>query len=107
MIILWFFCFYSCVLKNNNSKKYQKRKTQVLNWRKVGPIGEDENTIALINITQEDESNIFELLQNLWINNLPFPPLLTQPPPPPTISVWYFFQPLLLFQKSGLLENLE
>ena len=81
MIILWFFCFYSCVLKSNNSKKYQKRKTQVLNWRKVGPIGEDENTIALINITQEDESNIFELLQNLWINNLPSPPLLTQPPP--------------------------
>ena len=73
MIIQWFFCFYSCVLKKNNSKKYQKRKTQVLNWRKVVPIGEDENTIALINITQEDESNIFELLQNLWINNLPSP----------------------------------
>ena len=99
MIIQWFFCFYSCVLKKNNSKKYQKRKTQVLNWRKVVPIGEDENAIALINITQEDESNIFELLQNLWINNLPSPP--------PTISVWYFFQPLLLFQKPGLLENLE
>ena len=26
----------------------------------------NENTSALINITQEDNSNIFELLQNLW-----------------------------------------
>ena len=33
---------------------------------------ENENTSALINITQEDDSDIFELLQNLWINNLGF-----------------------------------
>ena len=35
-------------------------------------LGEEENTRAPINIAQEDDSNIFELLQNLWINNLPF-----------------------------------
>ena len=35
------------------------------------PLGEDENTSALINIAQEDDSNVFELLQNL-INNLQF-----------------------------------
>ena len=29
-------------------------------------LGEDKNTSALINIAQEDESNIFELLQNLF-----------------------------------------
>ena len=28
-------------------------------------LGEDENTGALINIAQEDDSNSFELLQNL------------------------------------------
>ena len=32
--------------------------------------GEDEKTSALINIAQDEESNIFELLQNLWISNL-------------------------------------
>ena len=35
-------------------------------------LGEDENTSALINIAQDDDSNIFELLQNLPINNLQF-----------------------------------
>ena len=29
----------------------------------------EENTSALINIVQEDDSNNFELLQNLSINN--------------------------------------
>ena len=33
-------------------------------------LGEGENTSALINIAQEDCSNIFELSQNLSINNL-------------------------------------
>ena len=33
---------------------------------------ENEYTSALINISQEDGSNIFELLQNLGINNLRF-----------------------------------
>ena len=31
---------------------------------------ENENTSALINIALEDDSNTFELLQNLEINNL-------------------------------------
>ena len=35
-------------------------------------LGEDENTSALINIAQEDDNNIFELLQNLSINKLRF-----------------------------------
>ena len=35
-------------------------------------LGEDENTSGLINIAQEDGSNISELLQNVWINNLRF-----------------------------------
>ena len=35
-------------------------------------LGEDENSSTLINIALEDDSNIFELLQNLWINNLQF-----------------------------------
>ena len=33
---------------------------------------ENENTSALINISQEDDSNIFKLLQKLGINNLRF-----------------------------------
>ena len=36
---------------------------QGLKRRKVA-LGEDENTNALINIAQEDDSNVFELLQN-------------------------------------------
>ena len=37
------------------------------------PFGEDEDTSGLINIVQEDDSNIFfGLLQNLLINNLRF-----------------------------------
>ena len=44
--------------KNRNEKhKYPNEKRLAL--------GEDENTSALINIAQEDDSNIFELLQNL------------------------------------------
>ena len=42
--------------KNSNEEKFD--------------LGEDENTSALINIAQEDDSKIFELLQNLSINNL-------------------------------------
>ena len=33
-------------------------------------LGEKENTSALMNIAQEDDSNIFKLLKNLWLNNL-------------------------------------
>ena len=35
-------------------------------------VGENKNTSALINIAREDGSNIFELLKNLWLNNLQF-----------------------------------
>ena len=35
-------------------------------------LSEDENTSAIINIAWEDDTNSFELLQNLWINNLQF-----------------------------------
>ena len=31
---------------------------------------ENENTSALINIAKEDDSNIFKLVQNLWIINI-------------------------------------
>ena len=58
-----FFCFYFCVLNKNETKFQTKKKLA---------FGEDENTSALINIAQDDDSNIFELLQNLWINNLQF-----------------------------------
>ena len=32
----------------------------------------ENETSALINIAQEDDNNIFDLLQNLWINKLRF-----------------------------------
>ena len=35
-------------------------------------LGEDENTSALINIAQEDDSNIFELLKSLWTSSVRF-----------------------------------
>ena len=47
------------------------QKTQVPKRRKVGPRWK-QNHKPSINIAQEDDSNIFELLQNLWINNLRF-----------------------------------
>ena len=37
-----------------------------------GTLNENEDNSALIDIAQEDDSNIFELLQNLRINNLRF-----------------------------------
>ena len=45
------------ISKNDEKYKYSKKETLAL--------GENENTSALINIAQEDDSNIFELLQNL------------------------------------------
>ena len=33
-------------------------------------VAEKKNTCALIDIAQEDDSNIFEFLQNLGVNNL-------------------------------------
>ena len=44
-------------VSRNKKHKYSKEEKLVL--------GENENTSALTNIVQEDESNIFELLQNL------------------------------------------
>ena len=54
-----------------NWKTSRNEKQKYLNEEKLA-LGENENTSALINIAQEDDSNIFELLQNLWINNLRF-----------------------------------
>ena len=54
-----------------NRKISRNEKHKYSNEEKLA-LGEDENTSALINIAQEDDSNIFELLQNLWINNLWF-----------------------------------
>ena len=44
------------ILTENNINKQQKDKENV---------NESKNTNALVNIPQEDDSNIFELLQNL------------------------------------------
>ena len=47
-----------------NRKVSRNEKLKHSNEEKL-PLGEDENTNALINIAQEDDSNSFELLQNL------------------------------------------
>ena len=47
-----------------NRKISRNEKHKYSNEEKLA-LGEDENTSALINIAQEDDSNIFELLQNL------------------------------------------
>ena len=52
-----------------NRKISRNKKHKYSNEEKSGLV-EDENTNALINIAQEDDSKIFELLQNLWINNV-------------------------------------
>ena len=54
-----------------NRKVSRNEKRKHSNEEKL-PLGEDENTNALINIAQEDDSNSFELLQNLLIHNLRF-----------------------------------
>ena len=51
-------------ISGNEKHKYSNKEKLTL--------GEEENTSALINITRENDSSIFELLQNLWINNLRF-----------------------------------
>ena len=35
-------------------------------------LGKKENTGTLMNISQENDRNIFEFLKNLWLNNLQF-----------------------------------
>ena len=47
----------NCKISRNEEHKFSIEEKLAL--------GEDENTSALINISQEDHSNIFELLQNL------------------------------------------
>ena len=51
-----------------NRKIGRNKKCKYSNEGKLALAG-NENTGALINISQEDDSNIFELLQNLRINN--------------------------------------
>ena len=52
-----------------NRKVSRNEKYKYLNKKMLALI-KGENTSALINIVQEDDSNNFELLQNLRINNL-------------------------------------
>ena len=47
-----------------NQKISRNEKQKNSNEEKV-VLAEEENTSALINIAQEDDSNIFELLENL------------------------------------------
>ena len=54
-----------------NRKISRKEKHKYSNEEKLA-LGEDQNTNAVINIAQEDDSNIFELLPSLQINNLRF-----------------------------------
>ena len=54
-----------------NRKISRNKKQKYSNKEKLAFV-ENENTIALINIAKEDDRNIFELLQNLGINNLQF-----------------------------------
>ena len=46
---------------NENHKYFNEEKLA---------LGEKENRSTLMNIAQEDDSNIFKLLKNLWLNNL-------------------------------------
>ena len=51
-----------------NRKISRKEKRKYSNEEKLA-LDEDQNTSAVINIAQEDDSNIFELLPSLRINN--------------------------------------
>ena len=54
-----------------NRKISRNEKYNYLNKEKLALV-ENQNTATLINITQEDDNNVFELLQNLGITNLQF-----------------------------------
>ena len=54
-----------------NWKTSRNEKHKCFNEEKL-VLGEKENTGALMNIAQEDDSNFFKLLKNLWLNNLLF-----------------------------------
>ena len=47
----------------------RNEKHKLFNEEKLA-LGEKENTSALMNIAQEDGSNILKLFKNLWLNNL-------------------------------------
>ena len=52
------------------NKTIRKTKKHKYSKEKKLALGEEENISTLINIAQEDDSNIFELLQNLCTSNL-------------------------------------
>ena len=54
-----------------NWKISRNEKHKYSNKEKLALAG-NENTSALMNVAQKDDSNIFELLQNLGINDLRF-----------------------------------
>ena len=54
-----------------NWKTSRNERHKYFNEEKLA-LGEKENTSALMNIAQEDDSIIFKLLKNLWLNNLQF-----------------------------------
>ena len=74
----------------------------IYNYTKLA-LGGYENTSALINIAQEDDSNSFELLQNFWINNLRF--IILKCSRFWFLFLFYFYciPTSLLFQSSRLL----
>ena len=47
------------------NRKFSRNEKQNYSNEEKLVLGEDKNTCALTNIAQEDDSNIFELLQNL------------------------------------------
>ena len=54
-----------------NWKTSRNEKHKYFNKEKL-VFREKEKTSALMNIPQEDDSNIFKLLKNLWLHNLQF-----------------------------------
>ena len=51
-----------------NWKTSRNEKLKYLKEEKFA-LGEKENTSTLMNVAQEDDSNNFELLKNLWLIN--------------------------------------
>ena len=54
-----------------NPKISRNKKHKYSNEEKLAT-GEEENTSTLTNIVQDNDSNSFELLQNLWIKSIWF-----------------------------------
>ena len=96
-----------------NRKISRKKKHKYSNEEKLA-LGEDENKSTLINIVQEDDSNVFELLQSLRISHLRFIILKCSRFWLLVIFIfilfllfWYFFQPTLPFHTCRLLQTSE